>query len=64
MYEAKVKRSSASSSDIGHEMRGAWAVGLRKVLNMPTSRVAKPRCSLLCDSLAKGIDAQHWAPAR
>src|ERR1700733_2664835 len=43
--DARVSMSRASLREVAHATFGAWAAGLRKVLNRPFIRVAIPVCS-------------------
>src|SRR5260370_25400087 len=51
MSDTSVRMSRASCSDIGQFVLGAWASGLRTAPKRPTSRWAKPFCSLFSDSV-------------
>lgn len=48
---SSVRMSSASCSDIGQLVLGAWAIGLRTAPNRPISRLAKAFCSLYSDAV-------------
>lgn len=53
------RRSSASSLVMGQCIRGAWAVVLRNMPNVPRTRLAKPRCSLCFALGLERIDGNH-----
>ena len=54
--DARVSMSRASLREVAQATLGAWAAGLRKVLNSPFIRVAIPVCSERSHSVARSLN--------